>query len=313
MRVYSHLHNGHIHNHYVPVHSTPLYKSQLYSPKPTSPTFIKPSTPPYLPPSVEAPSTGFGGFSQENSFKPESQEYPKPSYNFHAHPQSESNHIRFPDTFESTKISDNYYNNHQTESSGLGEGSRPHEELTQAIIKETGVINNHDASLPLKIPTQKPNQFQVRDILKNADIHYVDGNEQPQSNEEAANNYENHNNNVYERPTSVQFQEQQTHFQYQQPQIFDPNQQAFQAFAMVQSNPESIPNFASNHQGVMNHLEYFNPRVNPFEYSPNLYQSNHLQGEQELGTSDSVKIPVAIFRGIQDTNGQGMFALAVKR
>lgn len=318
MRVYSHYHNGHIHNHYVPAHSTPLYKSQLYSPKPTSPTFIKPSSPPYLPPSSETPSTGFASFSQENPYQ--SQDYSKPHHNYHAYPKPESpntftsNNVRFPDSFETTKNSNNFYSNHQTESQGLSEASRPHEELTQAIIKEPGVINNHDASLPLKIPTQKPNHFAVNEILKNADIHYVDGNEQPQ-NSEQSDSYEH----LKPAPTTYSTPSESVHqtypaFQFQESQYFDPSQSAFQTYAIEQMNPENRPpSYASNHQGLSNQIEFYDPRINPADFASNVYQTNYLQNEHELGTSETLKIPVAIFRGIQNTNGQGMFALALKR
>ena len=315
MRIYSHYHNGHIHNHYVPAYSTPLYKSQLYSPKPTSPTFIKPSSPTYLPPSSETPPSGFASFSHENPYK--SQDYSKPHHNYHAYSQPDSpdtftsNNIRFPDSFESSKGSSNFYSNHQTESQGLSEASRPHEELTQAIIKEPGVINNHDASLPLKIPTQKPNQFAVKEILKNADIHYVDGNEQPQSIEQS-DTYENHKPAppTYSNPSET-FQQTHPTFQFHESQIFDPNQPTFQTYAIEQMNHQNAPSYASNHQ--TNQIEFYDPRINPADYASNVYQTNYLQNEHELGTSETLKIPVAIFRGIQNTNGQGMFTLALKR
>lgn len=279
-------------------YSTPLYKTHSYSPKPTPPTYIKPSTPPYLPPSQEAPSN-FNSFPEDNTFKqPEQEAYTEAPYNYHANPRpgaQNGNQVRFPENAGQQSFQNPAFTS-QDGSLGLSSfaSSRPHNDVTQAIIGETGVINNYDASLPVKIPTQKPNVFQVKEILKNADLVYVDGNETPRPSEP---NY----------PTP---KPQYNYVPYQPPhQIFDPSQFTFQTVNVDQSNTHSN---SQENEVQQNHLDYYDPRDIAFQYSAQAPSSNHLQ-EQELGTSDTIKIPVAIFKGIRDPNGQGLYTLHVKR
>ncbi|KAL0280554.1 UNVERIFIED_CONTAM: hypothetical protein PYX00_001814 [Menopon gallinae] len=262
-RVYSHMHKGHVHNHHIPPGYT-LHKSQYHSSaKPVYPV-LKPTATSYV-----------SSFQQE------------PSYNYHAYSRPDTfstNHVRFPDS-ELKKSLLSAYKQHQEEilsSTRFEQPSKTHADITQAFVKEPGTISNYDASIPLKIPSKKPNKFEVKEILRNADVHFIDG---------TANE-------------PIEYQPQQ-YVQYSPYQGLDASKAAYQALALGQVTKDTGIINGYSHGISNNHIDYYDQRD-----AASYVHSQQLS--DELSTSESVKTPVAVIKGTHSAS-QAAFPVKVTR
>lgn len=258
------MHKGHIHNHHMPPGYS-LYKTQYHSSaKPVYP-ILKPTAAAYAGPY-----------------------HPEPTYNYYAYPRPETfstNHIRFPDS-ELKKSLLNAYKQHQEEilsSTRFEQPSRTHSDITQAIVKEPGTIANYDASLPVKIPSKKPNKFEVKEILRNADVHFIDG--------------------TASEP--VDYRPQQF-VQYAPYQGSEASKAAYQALALGQVSKDAslVGGYSS---GISNnHIDYFDQRD----------AASYVHGQalpEELSTAESTKIPVAVIKGTHGAASQAAFLAKLPR
>lgn len=175
--------------------------------------------------------------------------------------------VRFPDDQESSKDS---ADDQKPRNTAPGD-------ITRAIIRSPDVINNYDASLPIKVPRVKPFTFEVSDLIKNSDFHFAPGSQTV-------------GQGAYEAQSSSDVLQYPQATSYQSAHPFGTH------FATIPVNA-----------GGGSSLDIYNMA------GSSSYQSNQLTSGQDLEPSKTVKIPVAVIKGAHDLTSTGLLGLPTMR
>ncbi|KAK6645410.1 hypothetical protein RUM43_001687 [Polyplax serrata] len=175
--------------------------------------------------------------------------------------------VRFPDDQESSKDS---ADDQKPRNTAPGD-------ITRAIIRSPDVINNYDASLPIKVPRVKPFTFEVSDLIKNSDFHFAPGSQTV-------------GQGAYEGQSSSDVLQYPQATSYQNAHAFGTH------FATIPVNA-----------GGGSSLDIYNMA------GSSSYQSNQLTSGQDLESSKTVKIPVAVIKGAHDLTSTGLLGLPTMR